>query len=154
MKQKMDKDIVPHEKTEEELEKENDLELEATIKRVEKERRKQEKREREKKAKTDLRSKMSVIASTDIYNQSDEVLFDRRTLEKLNKIDIEELDYDGSESEEGEEDAYLIGKGDIVINKKTMDRKSMKQRKEEEEDKMGNSDDDNEDEEVEVKRIN
>jgi hypothetical protein len=26
---------------------------------------------------------MSVIASTDIYNQNDEVLFDKRTLEKL-----------------------------------------------------------------------
>lgn len=78
---------------------------------------------------------MSVIASTDIYNQSDEVLFDRRTLEKLNKLDIEELDYDGSESEEGENDMYLVGKGDIVINSKPMDRKRMKHFKEEEDGK-------------------
>lgn len=39
LRQKLDKDVVRAEKTEEELEKENDLELEATIKRVEKDRR-------------------------------------------------------------------------------------------------------------------
>ena len=44
---------------------------------------------------------MSVIASTDIYNQNDDVLFDRRTLEKLRKVDIEELQYE--EPESGEE---------------------------------------------------
>jgi len=56
---------------------------------------------------------MSVIASTDIYNQNDEVLFDRRTLEKLQEVDIEELDYDMSEEEEDENYAN----GDIVISK-------------------------------------
>lgn len=63
---------------------------------------------------------MSVIASTDIYNQSDEVLFDRKTLEKLKKVDIEELEYEDSsedEDDEGLNDAHLIGKGDIVIEK-------------------------------------
>ena len=68
--------------------------MEATIKRVEKERKRQDKKDKEKKAKSDLRQKMSVIASTDIYNQNDEVLFDKRTLEKLQQVDIEELDYD------------------------------------------------------------
>jgi hypothetical protein len=37
---------------------------------------------------------MSVIASTDINNENDDVLFDRKTLEKLKNIDIEELQYD------------------------------------------------------------
>lgn len=43
---------------------------------------------------------MSVIASTDIYNTNDDVLFDRRTLEKLRKVDIEELEYDAQHSDE------------------------------------------------------
>jgi len=59
---------------------------------------------------------MSVIASTDVYNHSDEVLFDKRTLEKLKNLDIEELDYEQS-SEEEDGDHNLIGKGDIVISK-------------------------------------
>jgi hypothetical protein len=88
------------------LEDENDKELEETIKRVEKERKKQDKKERERKAKAEIRAKMSVIASTDIYNQNDDVLFDRRTLDKLKKVDIEELQYEapdsGEELSEGE----------------------------------------------------
>jgi hypothetical protein len=88
------------------LEEENDKELEETIKRVEKERKKQDKKERERKAKAEIRAKMSVIASTDIYNQNDDVLFDRRTLDKLKKVDIEELQYEapdsGEELSEGE----------------------------------------------------
>jgi hypothetical protein len=82
------------------MEEEADKELEATIKRVEKERKKQQKKERERKVKSDIRAKMSVIASTDIYNTNDEVLFDRKTLEKLKKIDIEELPYDAPDSNE------------------------------------------------------
>jgi len=78
---------------ESDIEAEEDKELEETIQRVEKERKRQEKKERERKAKSEFRAKMSVIASTDIYNQSDDVLFDRRTLEKLKKVDIEELSY-------------------------------------------------------------
>jgi hypothetical protein len=74
--------VVP-EKNEADIEAENDKELEATIARVEKERKRQDKKERERKQKSELRAKMSVIASTDIYNQNDDVLFDRRTLEKL-----------------------------------------------------------------------
>jgi hypothetical protein len=42
--------------------------LDETIKRVEKDRKRAEKRERAKKVKTDLRHKMSVIASTDLHN--------------------------------------------------------------------------------------
>ena len=43
---------------------------------------------------------MSVIASTDIYNTNDDVLFDRKTLERLKKVDIEELPYDAPDSNE------------------------------------------------------
>jgi hypothetical protein len=81
---------------------------------VEKDRKKQEKKERERKVKAELRAKMSVIASTDIYNQNDEVLFDKRTLEKMKKIDIEELDYetDGNDEEDPE------GKGIVKITER------------------------------------
>ena len=84
----------------EELDAENDKELEATIQRVEKDRKKQEKKERAKKVKSDLRAKMSVIASTDINNTNDEVLFDRKTFDKLQSMDIEELVYDQPSDEE------------------------------------------------------
>lgn len=43
---------------------------------------------------------MSVIASTDINNTNDEVLFDRRTFEKLQKVDIEDLAYEQSDDAE------------------------------------------------------
>lgn len=66
---------------------------------------------------------MSVIASTDIYNQSDEVLFDKRTLDKLQNVDIEELDYEESSEEVDEdgniiEDVHQIGRSDIVVPRK------------------------------------
>ena len=66
-----------------EKEDEVDKELEETIKRVEKERKRAEKKERERKQKSDMRLKMSVIANTDIHNGNDELLFDKRTLERL-----------------------------------------------------------------------
>ena len=88
--------------TDEALEAQTDKELEETIKRVERDRKRQEKKERARKVKSELRAKMSVIASTDIYNQNDDVLFDRRTLEKLQKVDIEELEYEEDEQEEGD----------------------------------------------------
>ncbi len=91
------------------MEDENDKELEETIKRVEKERKKQEKKERERKAKAEIRAKMSVIASTDIYNQNDDVLFDRRTLDKLKKVDIEELQYEAPDSNEELSEGELGG---------------------------------------------
>jgi hypothetical protein len=86
------------------LEAEDAAELDATIKRVEKERKKEEKRERERRAKAELRAKMSVIASTDIYNQNDEVLFDRKTLDKLLRpeVDIEDMQYAPEEDEDEE----------------------------------------------------
>jgi hypothetical protein len=64
--------------------------------------------------KAELRAKMSVIASTDIYNQNDEVLFDKRTLERMKKVDIEDLDYesDGNDEEDPE------GKGIVKITDK------------------------------------
>lgn len=61
---------------------------------------------------------MSVIASTDMYNQNDDVLFDRRTLEKLQEVDIEDLDYEESDMSE---DAHLAD-GDIVVSKKSLAR--------------------------------
>ena len=89
------------------MEAENDKELEATIARVEKERKRQEKKERERKVKAELRAKMSVIASTDIYNQNDDVLFDRKTMEKLKAVDIEELNYEEPSEEEDPEGGLL-----------------------------------------------
>jgi hypothetical protein len=76
---------------------------------VEKDRKKQEKKERERKAKAEIRAKMSVIASTDIYNQNDDVLFDRRTLDKLKKVDIEELKYEAPDSNEELSEGELGG---------------------------------------------
>jgi hypothetical protein len=76
---------------------------------VEKERKKQDKKERARKAKSELRAKMSVIASTDIYNQNDDVLFDRRTLERLQKVDIEDLDYEEDEFEDADGGAVVEG---------------------------------------------
>jgi len=95
------------EKNDSDLEAEQDKELEDTIKRVEKDRKRQDKKDRERKVKAELRAKMSVIASTDIYNQNDEVLFDKRTLERMKKIDIEELDYE----DDGNDDEDPEGKG-------------------------------------------
>lgn len=88
---------------------------------------------------------MSVIASTDIYNLNDEVLFDKRTLEKLQEVDIEDLDYE--ESEENDENIYAGG--DIVISKKARAREALKIRKEDE----GNEDMDS-DVDHDEKRIN
>lgn len=65
---------------------------------------------------------MSVIASTDIYNQNDEVLFDRRTLDKLREVDIEDLDYDASENDENEH----MADGDIVVSKKAKAREAQR----------------------------
>ena len=42
---------------------------------------------------------MSVIASSDIYG-NDEMMFDKKTLDKLKDVDIEELDYEDSEGDE------------------------------------------------------
>ncbi|MGC3974927.1 MAG: hypothetical protein QM771_11150 [Nitrospira sp.] len=52
--------------------------------------------------KNELRSKMSVIASTDIHN-NDDILLDRKTFEKLKEIDIEEEEYADDEEDEDEE---------------------------------------------------
>ena len=52
---------------------------------------------------------MSVIASTDIYNTNDDVLFDRKTLERLKKVDIEELPYDMPDSNENLSEDELGG---------------------------------------------
>jgi len=107
LKQEGEKEALKNkpELNESELEEQNEKELEETIKRVERDRKRQDKKEREKKLKNELRQKMSVIASTDINNQTDDVLFDKRTLEKLKEIDIENLDYDQSEESEEEQPA-------------------------------------------------
>ena len=107
--EKLEKELnKKDEPTENDLEDQNDKELEETIKRVEKERKRQEKKERERKVKSELRAKMSVIASTDIYNQNDDVLFDKRTLEKLRKVDIEELQYDHQSSDSDNEAGGML----------------------------------------------
>ncbi len=76
---------------------------------MEKDRKKHDKKERERKVKAEIRAKMSVIASTDIYNQNDDVLFDRRTLDKLKKVDIEELKYEEPDSNEELSEGELGG---------------------------------------------
>jgi hypothetical protein len=124
------------------LEEENEKELEATIARVEKERKKQEKKERGKKQKSELRQKMSVIASTDIYNQNDEVLFDRRTFEKLQKIDIEELGYEDEDMGENED----LDDGGIVV-------KSGKRNKKEAAQESSDDDDGSDSEAERVRRV-
>ena len=67
---------------------------------MEKDRKRQAKKDKERKLKTDLRSKMSVIASTDLNNKNDEILFDRRTFEKLQNMDIENLEYEDASDQE------------------------------------------------------
>ena len=116
--------------TEEDQEKANDKELEETIKRVERERKKADKKERERKQKSELRAKMSVIASSGPAEGDGELMFDRKTLEKLKGVDIEQLEY-SDEEEEGEK------KG-----------KRRKKKGEEEEEEEGD-----EDEEEEAKRL-
>jgi AdoMet-dependent rRNA methyltransferase SPB1 len=86
--------------TEEELEAQIDKELEETIRRVEKDKKRAEKRERVKEKKNDIKKKMSVIASSSIHNEMDEVLFDRKTLERLRGVDIEEMGYEDLGDEE------------------------------------------------------
>ena len=101
-KDEIDKSKPVVELGESDMDEINDKELEETIKRVEKERKKQDKKDKEKKQKSDLRQKMSVIASTDLHNQNDDVLFDKRTFERLQGLDIENLDYIDEEEEDDE----------------------------------------------------
>jgi len=49
-----------------------------------------------------MRKIMSVIASTDLHNENDEVLFDRKTFLKAQEIDIEDLDYESVSNSEDE----------------------------------------------------
>lgn len=99
---------VQKELTEEELEAKIDKELEDAIKKVEKDKKRMEKKDRVKKGKSELRQKMSVIASSNIHNENDEVMIDKRTFEKLQELDIEDDDYvDNSDSEEENDDNPL-----------------------------------------------
>jgi hypothetical protein len=67
---------------------------------------------------------MSVIASTDLNNQNDDVLFDKRTLEKLHKLDIEELEYeDPSYNNDNDEELEKAG---VVISKKSKKKEDQK----------------------------
>lgn len=74
------------------------------MKRAEKEKKRQDKRERIKKGKTELRQKMSVIASSDLHNENEDILIDRKTFEKLQEMDIEEMEYQDNEENEEEEE--------------------------------------------------
>ena len=88
------------------------------IKKVDKEKKKLEKKDRLKKSKSELRQKMSVIASSDMHNQNDEVLLDRKTFEKLQEVDIEADEYIDEESE-GE--AVAEEEADIMKQRKFKD---------------------------------
>jgi len=60
---------------------------------------------------------MSVIASTDLHNNNDDVLFDKKTFEKLKDMDIENLEYENSEEENDEENEIMKdGHSGIVVN--------------------------------------
>jgi hypothetical protein len=98
-KQKRKEEEGEKEMTQEQLEKLVDRELEQTLKKVEQQRELKKQRERE--AKQDVRTKMSVIASSTI-NQDDELMLDKKTWDRLKEIDIEDLKYapqDGSDEE-------------------------------------------------------
>ncbi len=83
---------------------------------------------------------MSVIASTDINNENDDVLFDRKTLEKLKNIDIEELQYDQSSDEDNVDGAIDPVTGGVMKLKDTRNRRA----------NQGSEDEQNEDEDDEI----
>lgn len=149
---KAEKDLanqVPKsEPTEADLEAQNEKELEDTIKRVEKDRKKQEKKERERKVKGDLRQKMSVIASSDIHNQTDDVLFDKRTFERLQDVDIEDLDYENDSDDDDENDEAILKDSLGEGRKFNSNDRYVHQLKMEGGDSEGDEDDDSEDEAV------
>lgn len=47
-----------------------------------------------------MRQKMSVIAGTDLNNDNDDILIDKKTFEKLKDMDLEEMEYEVSSSDE------------------------------------------------------
>lgn len=59
---------------------------------------------------------MSVIASSDPHNNNDDVIFDKRTFERLKNIDIEELEYENSDEEEDEQNEDANLRGDVKFN--------------------------------------
>jgi hypothetical protein len=93
---------------------------------------------------------MSVIASTDLHNQNDEVLFDRKTLQKLKNVDIEDMDYEDSEEDLDEREKMKQNEyNDLMIDSghKIKDLKRSDKAKESEEEDEYDSD-------VEIKRMN
>ncbi len=98
---KLASDLKAAAQTEEDLDAKIDRELEESIKRADRDRKKAEKKERSKKHKSELRQKMSVIASSGIHNEDDEINIDRKTFQKLQDMEIEDDEY-VKESEEEE----------------------------------------------------
>lgn len=60
-----------------------DKQLEETLLRIQKEKKRQEKKERIQKAKSDLRKKMSVIASSGVDGNDEDLFLSRKIWEKL-----------------------------------------------------------------------
>ena len=88
--------------TQEDLQRMVDKELEETLKKVERDKKKALKKEKEREAKQDVRTKMSVIASSTI-NADEELTLDKKTWDRLKKVDIEDAHKYISESEEDED---------------------------------------------------
>lgn len=101
-----------------------DRQLEATLLRIEKEKKRQAKKERILKAKSDLRKKMSVIASSGIDGNDEDLMLSRKIWDKLQEKGFEHIgdktDSDSEEEEESEEsssDAEAEDSDDSVDSK-------------------------------------
>jgi hypothetical protein len=101
-----------------------DRQLEATLLRIEKEKKRQAKKERILKAKSDLRKKMSVIASSGIDGNDEDLMLSRKIWDKLQEKGFEHVgdktDSDSEEEEESEEsssDAEAEDSDDSVDSK-------------------------------------
>lgn len=91
---------IKQEKEELNSEEELDRQLDEAVKRIEKEKKRAAKKEREAKTKSDLRHKMSVIATTTGIDNDEELNMPKRLWEEVRKNGFEALNADSSEDDE------------------------------------------------------
>lgn len=96
---------------------------------------------------------MSVIASSDIHNQTDDVLFDKRTFERLQEVDIEDLDYENDSDEDDENDEAILKDSLGEGRKFNSNDRYVHQMKMDAGESEGDEDDDDESEDEAVKRV-
>jgi hypothetical protein len=90
-----------------------DKQLESTILRIQKEKKRQEKKERILKAKSDLRKKMSVIASNGADGNDEDLFLSDRLWDKVRKKGFERVDENtDSDEEDDESDDSELGSDD------------------------------------------